>query len=184
MARSERLSPPTVRNRVEILGRLSRISDHLETADVVLLLVSADFLASDYCYQTELTRALERHRAGSARVVPIVLRLCDWQSAAFGELQALPRDARPVAAWDEEDAPYERKREPLSRSNRGCGTCGSPPCAALVENALYSNSLTGLARAASWIDFKVRPSASFHSMRPFALRPSNALAAIEGDLNR
>ncbi len=64
-----------------------RISDHLEAADVVLLLVSADFLASDYCYQTEMRRALERHRAGSARVVPVVLRPCDWQSGAFGKLQ-------------------------------------------------------------------------------------------------
>ncbi len=83
-----------------------RISGHLEAADVVLLLVSADFLASDYCYRTEMRRALERHGEGSARVVPIVLRPCDWQSASFGKLQALPRDAQPVVSWEDQDAAW------------------------------------------------------------------------------
>ncbi len=87
-------------------GWAERISDHLETADLVLLLVSADFLASDYCYETEMTRALERHNGGEARAVPIVLKPCDWQSAPFGRLQALPRDDRPVASWDDEEAAW------------------------------------------------------------------------------
>src|SRR5262249_21930305 len=73
-----------------------KINDTLERADVVLLLVSADFLASDYCQDKELARAMERHVQGTARVVPVILRACDWEGSAFGKLQALPRDGNPI----------------------------------------------------------------------------------------
>jgi internalin A len=75
------------------------IDENLERADVVLLLVSADFLASDYCYDKEMTRALERHGEGAARIIPIIIRASTWQSAPFGKLQALPTDGRAVATW-------------------------------------------------------------------------------------
>lgn len=82
------------------------IDGQLETADVILLLVSPDFLASDYAYDKELRRALDRHRSGEARVVPIILRHSDWQETPIGALQALPPEGRPVAgrgdrAWME-----------------------------------------------------------------------------------
>ena len=80
-----------------------RLDEHLEKADLILLLVSADFLGSDYCYDREMTRALTRHRAGSARVVPIILRSCDWQEAPFAMLQALPQEGRPITSWGNED---------------------------------------------------------------------------------
>jgi tetratricopeptide (TPR) repeat protein len=75
------------------------IDTHLEAASVILLLVSADFLASDYCYSIEMKRALARHEAGEARVVPILVRPVDWTDAPFAHLQALPTDAKPIAAW-------------------------------------------------------------------------------------
>jgi hypothetical protein len=75
------------------------IDTHLETASVILLLVSADFLASDYCYSIEMKRALEREAAGEARVVPILLRPVAWEGAPFAHLQALPTDAKPIASW-------------------------------------------------------------------------------------
>lgn len=84
----------------------SQIDRNLELADIILLLVSADFLASDYCYDVEMARALQRHEAGSAHVIPIVLRPCDWSDAPFSRLQALPRDARPVPLWDNIDAAW------------------------------------------------------------------------------
>ncbi len=75
---------------------------HLETADLVLLLISPDFIASDICWQDEMTRALARHAAGEARVIPIQLRpVDDWQSAPFGKLQALPEGDKPVTEWDD-----------------------------------------------------------------------------------
>ncbi len=79
------------------------IDHHLEVADVILLLVSPAFIASDYCWDVELKRAMERHRAGEARVIPIILRPVDWQDAPFGKLQALPEDARPVTTWPNRD---------------------------------------------------------------------------------
>jgi TIR domain len=82
------------------------IDDNLNTADIILLLISSDFLASDYCYDKEMTRALERHNQNTARVIPIILRPCDWHSAPFGKLQALPKDAKPVTEWDNQDKAF------------------------------------------------------------------------------
>jgi internalin A len=83
-----------------------QISDNLERADIVLLLISADFMASDYCYEVEARRALERHAAGEAVVIPIILRPVHWEKAPFAHLQALPRDARPVTEWPSRDAAW------------------------------------------------------------------------------
>ncbi len=84
----------------------SEISAHLEAAQIILLLVSPDFLASRYCYDIELARALERHADGSARVIPIILRPCDWQAASFAHLQATPKDAKPVTKWPDRDEAF------------------------------------------------------------------------------
>lgn len=83
------------------------IDKHLNTADVILLLISADFMASDYCYDIEMKRALERHEAGEARVIPVILRPVDWRGAPFGKLQALPTDAQPVTKWSNRDEAFK-----------------------------------------------------------------------------
>lgn len=82
------------------------ISRELELADVVLLLVSPDFLASDYCYDVEMTRAMERHAAGNCRVIPVILRHCDWHSASFGKLLATPKDGKPVKSFPDLDEAF------------------------------------------------------------------------------
>ena len=79
------------------------IDKHLGRADIVLLLVSPDFIASDYCYGIEMTRAIERHKAGLARVVPVIARSVDLEGAPFAEMQALPKDAKPVTSWPNRD---------------------------------------------------------------------------------
>ena len=84
----------------------SEIDRNLETARIILLLISADFIASDYCWGKEVKLALERHRAKDATVVPIILRSCDWQSAPFAKLQGLPREMKPVTAWADRDAAW------------------------------------------------------------------------------
>lgn len=71
------------------------IKRHLNTAQIILLLVSPDFMASDYCYSKEMKLALERHQRGDARVIPIILRPVYWQGA-LGKIQALPTNAKPV----------------------------------------------------------------------------------------
>lgn len=79
------------------------INDALERSDVILLLLSADFMASDYCYGVEMQRAMERHDAGEAVVVPVILRPCDFHTAPFGRLKAVPTDGRAVTKWPNQD---------------------------------------------------------------------------------
>lgn len=81
----------------------NEINAHLEQAQIILLLVSPAFIASDYCNNNEVKRAMERHTAGEARVIPIILRPCMWESAPFGKLQALPKDGKPITKWDNKD---------------------------------------------------------------------------------
>lgn len=82
------------------------IRSELETADVVLLLISADFLNSDYCHDREMIRALERHDAGECRVIPIILRPCDWQNSPFSGLLAAPTDGKPISKHRDFDDAY------------------------------------------------------------------------------
>ncbi|MFN0119637.1 MAG: toll/interleukin-1 receptor domain-containing protein [Blastocatellia bacterium] len=83
-----------------------QIDQHLNSARVILLLVSSNFLASDYCYDIELKRAMERQEAREARVIPIILKPCDWTTAPFGKLQALPREGKPITKWDDRDEAF------------------------------------------------------------------------------
>jgi len=87
------------------------IDKHLNTAQFILLLVSPDFINSDYCYSIEMQKALERHENGEAQVIPIILRPCLWKIAIKGKLsklQALPKDAKPVisANWHNIDEAF------------------------------------------------------------------------------
>lgn len=75
------------------------ISAELESSKVILLLVSANFLASDYCYEKEMKRALDRHQNGTATVIPVILHPCDWQSAPFGNLRATPTDGKAISMY-------------------------------------------------------------------------------------
>ena len=83
-----------------------QINEHLNSAQIILLLISSDFISSDYCYDIEMTRAMERHAAGEARVIPVILRPVDWKDAPFAKLQALPKDARPVTKWSNQDEAF------------------------------------------------------------------------------
>jgi hypothetical protein len=82
------------------------IDYHLQTADIILLLISPDFLNSDYCFDVEVRHAMERHEAGACTVIPVILRPCDWHGAPFGRLLALPRDGRPVSTWNNIDEAF------------------------------------------------------------------------------
>ncbi|MEM9155204.1 MAG: COR domain-containing protein, partial [Cyanobacteria bacterium P01_F01_bin.33] len=84
------------------------IDFNLESADIILLLISADFIASDYCYDKELSLAMERQKANEARVIPIILRKTEgWSKLApFGKLQALPKDGTPITLWEDRDSAW------------------------------------------------------------------------------
>jgi len=82
------------------------IDKHLKTASIILLLVSQHFMNSDYCYLTEMTQAIERHRQGSAHIIPIILRPVYWRKAPFAKIQALPADGKPVVSWQNLDEAF------------------------------------------------------------------------------
>jgi formylglycine-generating enzyme required for sulfatase activity len=83
------------------------IDRHLKTADIILLLVSPDFVASKYCYEVELPDAIARHEAAEAYVVPILLRpTAGWKNLSFAKLQVYPSGGKAVTLWGNEDEAY------------------------------------------------------------------------------
>jgi hypothetical protein len=99
------------------------IDRHLEDADIVLMLASPDFLASDYAYSREMSRALKRHESGEAIVVPIILRPCDWQHSPLAALQALPNNGRAVSSWPNRDQAWLDVAQGLRRLISGEVPC-------------------------------------------------------------
>ena len=92
------------------------IDANIETASIILLLVSPDFIASDYCYNCEMIRAMERHAASQAIVIPVILRACDWHHAPFGKLLATPTDGRPVTQWPDRDQAFLEVAKAIRRA--------------------------------------------------------------------
>ena len=82
------------------------IDTSLQKAHIILCLVSSDFLASDYCYEQEMQQSLERHKEGTARVIPILVRPTYWENTPLHELQMLPSNASAVTLWHDPDAAW------------------------------------------------------------------------------
>ena len=101
------------------------IDSHLNSAGIILLLVSTDFLASDYCYDVEVKRAMQRHQAGEARVIPVILRPCDWAGAPFAKIQVLPKDAKPVTLWADLDEAFLDVAKGIRKAAEEVGGRGS-----------------------------------------------------------
>jgi len=79
------------------------ISDKLETADIVLLLISPGFFSSDFCTINEMDRALEKLEKGEVRLIPVIIEPVDWHDNPFAELQVLPEGAKPVSKWEDKN---------------------------------------------------------------------------------
>ncbi len=82
------------------------INKHLNTAHIILLLISPDFMTSEYCYSKEMKQAMKRHESGEARVIPLLLRPGIWQESPFAKLQVLPNNARAVTEWRNRDKAF------------------------------------------------------------------------------
>jgi len=113
------------------------IDEHVNKDEIILLLVSADFLASDYCYDIEMKRAMERHQAGDAIVIPVILRACDWHHAPFGKLNATPHDGKPITQWPDIDEAFlqvaKAVRQAAERTS-GKAKSSSPSTKAAAQN--------------------------------------------------
>jgi TIR domain len=110
------------------------IDEHLNSASIILLLISADFLASNYYYGVEMQRALDRDKAGQARVIPIIVRPCDKKGAPFAHLQALPTGDKAITTWNNQDEAWtdvtrgiRRAIEELSPLSVNTPPAGPPP---------------------------------------------------------
>jgi TIR domain len=92
------------------------IDKDLNTAHPILLLISPDFMASDYCFSKEMRRALERHKEGTCRVIPIILRPTYWEDAPFSSIQLLPTNAKPITSWPNPDEAFQDVVTEISRT--------------------------------------------------------------------
>ena len=111
----------------------AEIAEKLRSADLVLVLVSPSFIRSEYCWDVELKNAIERHERGEARVIPGVLRPCQWQLTPLMALLAMPTDGRAVINWPNRDTAYDnvaRGIAKLAKTMRQKGINAADPAAA------------------------------------------------------
>ena len=85
---------------------LREIHNYLNSADIILLLVSVGFMSSDDSYRVQMQRAMEQRERGEARVIPVILKPVDWQDAPFGKLQPLPTNGKPITRWPNRDEAF------------------------------------------------------------------------------
>jgi hypothetical protein len=105
------------------------IDDRIKTAHIVLFLISADFFASDYCFNTEMTCAFDRHAAGeSLAIIPVILRpYAGWQTTALGQFQALPPKGKAVQLSRSKDLAYSWISDGIKAAAMSLGATGLPP---------------------------------------------------------
>jgi hypothetical protein len=104
------------------------VSLNLDGCDLFLPLVSPDFLSSNYCYETEMKRAMERHEAGTMRIVPLIVEPCDWKASPLQRFKALPRDGKPISEWTNANNAYLDIVTELRRliEDRSASASGAP----------------------------------------------------------
>ena len=126
------------------------ISQHLENADIITFLVSSDFINSDYCYDIEVKRAIEKHEEGSAVVIPILVRACDWNETPFGKIQALPKDVNPVKLWGDEDSAWLDVVKGIRGSIKALEETKEQGAQSTTQNNLLDNDLNS--EFYSWLE--------------------------------
>jgi hypothetical protein len=138
--------------RIDAGARLhDEISDHLESAKVILLLISPYFLASDYCYDREMVWALERHEKGEVVVIPVIVHPCDWENSAFSHLKATPSDGKPISKFPNHHEAYLAvvkdvrkaiaKMEPSSSREKPLSSARQPAASSGIPSGKRSSNL-------------------------------------------
>lgn len=94
----------------------NQIDHYFSQADIILLLISSDFIASDYFYQVEMTNALEWHKRGEAVVILVILRECAWHQLPFGSIMAATIDGKPITRFSSHDEGYVQVVDAVSRA--------------------------------------------------------------------
>ncbi len=128
------------------------IDSNLMNADLILLLVSSDFISSMYCWDRELEKSLERHEATQAIVVPIIVRAVELKDASFGHIQSLPTDRKPVTSWGNRDEAWvdvikglrktiEKLQERRNRSQDGHGFEGIGSILKVGSESIFADGI-------------------------------------------
>lgn len=119
-----------------------KIRQHIDSARIILLLISPDFVASEYCYGREMQRAMERHETGSALVIPIILRSVYWKDTPFSKLQVLPKEGIPITLWQDRDSALVDVIEGLDRAIQSLSSMSQKKhCAGSIENSSPHHNL-------------------------------------------
>lgn len=129
-----------------------QIKAALETAHIILLLITPRFMASNYINDVELARSLERHQAGTARVIPIILKPVDLTGTPIAQLQALPKDAKPVTRWEDQDEAFLNVVMGIRRvvdSLNACSSAATPTTASHPRAATAPPSVNPTPSAAT-----------------------------------
>jgi CheY-like chemotaxis protein len=149
------------------------IDEHLERANLILLLVSPDFLASDYCYDVEMRRAMERHRHHEAAVVPVIARPVDLEGAPFAEVQALPKDAKPVTTWANRDEAWTDVAKGVRKLAEALASAGAPSLSgAPAAPASVEEKLARIRPPERELGHEVEPPVDEYLGAPVPRRPS------------
>jgi hypothetical protein len=144
----------------------AEINTRLESAHLILLLLSADFLASDYCLGVEVEKAFTRLKRGEVKVVPILLRPCLWQQSPFSELQIIPRDAKAITSSASEDDAFTD----VAKEIAGLVSERSPPAAGIPTD---SSKIQRFVSSLEMVHAQVRSYARLYERTRLRMRPSN-----------
>ncbi len=139
---------------------MSEINEHLRRANIILLLISPDFMNSEYCYSVEMTHALKRHYEGQAYVIPIILRYVDWENAPFSKLQVLPEAGRPIVSthWRNYDEAFLEVVKGIRKVIQDLAVTSSQVQISLRNDLHTPNAKRTLADVPSWtIPFRRNP---------------------------
>lgn len=94
------------------------IKTKLEQSEIVIFLVSSDFMASDYIADVEVNNTLDKYRKGKVCIIPVIIRSCDFSSLDISKFQALPKDAKPVKTWTDQDSAWTNVVEGIKSTIR------------------------------------------------------------------
>ena len=93
----------------------AKIDENMQNADLIIMLVSADFLASDFIWDEEMKFAVEKAEKGEVKLIPIIIRAVNWRGAPFAKFEVLPRDGKAVMEWENPDAAWRNVSEGIQK---------------------------------------------------------------------
>lgn len=94
---------------------VEEIDRQMEAADIIVLLISSDFLASPACVH-EMTAALNLREDTTTTVIPVIVRPCDWKHSKISSLLALPTDGLPITVWSNKDEAFQSIADGIRRT--------------------------------------------------------------------